>query len=145
LIIFKQTKGRLLNIKRSLSLSDGECGVRERIDFLPGTGRAKIIASKCLLCVFVSQDHLVFLHVVDFGVLGDALLVVAVILLYCLRQERGYQFFLLELLPLHPFEEGVAFDLLDAICAQPALGATLDESVDKIHAFLAPSIGRDLV
>ena len=119
--------------------------MREGINFFPGAGRAKIIARKCLLRVFVSQDHLVLLHIVDFGVLGDALLVVAVVLLYCLRQERRNQFFLLELLPLHLFEEGVVFDLFDAVCAEPALGATLDESVDKIYAFLAPSIERDLV
>ena len=52
---------------------------------------------------------------------------------------------MLELLPFHFFEEGMLFDLFDANSAEPVHGTTLDEPVDEIHAFLAPSIGRDLV
>jgi len=87
-IIINNHWERLLNIKgiTSLAFAEGECcGVSEGIDLFPRNYWTVIIACKCLLGVFMPQDHPILLHIVDFSVLRDALLVAAVVILYGLR------------------------------------------------------------
>lgn len=68
----------------------------EGVDLLPGTaGRDEVVAREGLLGVLVTQHHLVFLHVLDLCVLGDALFVISVVLLYGLGEERCHQLSLL--------------------------------------------------
>ena len=49
-----------------------------------------VIADEGFLCVLVPKDHLVFLHILDFGILRYASLVVSVVLLYGLNNEGWY-------------------------------------------------------
>lgn len=51
------------------------------------TADVEVVASEGLLGVLMTQDHLVLLQVLDLCVLGNALLVVAVVLLDCLNEK----------------------------------------------------------
>lgn len=45
----------------------------------------EVVSAECLLRILMPQDHLVLLQVLDLRILGNALLVVTVVLLNCLR------------------------------------------------------------
>jgi hypothetical protein len=70
--------------------------VDEGVDLLAGTGgRGEVIPREGLLGVLMTQDHLVLLHVLDLGVFGDALFVVAVVFLDGLGEEGCHHLSLL--------------------------------------------------
>lgn len=92
--------------------------MNERVDFLSGTTRRGVVVPReGLLGVLVTQHHLVLLHVLDLGILRDALFIVTVIFLDSLGEEGCHHLFLLQLFPVHFLEERMLAHFFDACSA----------------------------
>ena len=111
-----------------------------------------LISCEYLLGIWVSQQHVILLHISDLSVFWNALFVVLVVVLdrlsydkqYC-GQERRLQLLLLQKSKVYFFHPWMGFDLLDSLEAQSCFRLSLNQAINKVNTIFWPSIWWDLV
>lgn len=135
------------------SSSDADGRVQQwGIDLLDGrfalVSRAhhvEIIAYEGLLSISVTQYQLILFHVLYFCVFGNTFFVVVIVFLDRWREERCWESFFLQFLPVDLSEPRMVLDLLNSVETQSLLGLALNETIYEVDTFPGPAKRRDFV